>query len=713
MSYTHREKKIGDLIRSSDWNDMSESVEALFQQKADRGGNAADALVGSNLTANGKLSVSGLSSFANVEIRPPSNLSFGNNTRQMINLWSTSYGIGVQSATAYFRTNRNFAWYRGGSHHDSAFNSGSGGDRLMSIDGEGNLTIKGLFKGSSLSVSGLATFGDIRVNAPNSISFLNRTRQMLNLWSNQYGFGVQTHTLYSRSYENFAWFKGGTHHDGELNGGAGGDRLMSLDGSGNLTIKGLLKGSSLSVSGLATFGDIRVNAPNSISFVNRTRQMLNLWSNQYGFGVQTHTLYSRSYENFAWFKGGTHHDGELNGGSGGDRLMSLDGAGNLTTKGVLKGSSLAANGLTVQGQGTFVSLSVSGKASVGNIQVATAGEISFSNATRQMVNLYDKRYGIGVQSSTAYFRTHKNFGWYKGGSHNDGEISPGGGERLMSLDGSGNLYTRGVLNGAASVYQHAQYSLKGGGNVSWDGSKLTWDKRFIAIGHGDNAFTTSGHINIQPVSGGVTLTSWQSLYAEHTIMGSADKVRLVKKSYTENFIPPSNWIFIAGQNADDTTVKLGNGVTLSKRQKSSRSSPIPRGVIVMWSGTTSDYPEGWAECNGNNGTPNLRSRFIVAAGDGDGKSKTLSNYNRGARGGEEKHRLTKAEMPKHNHAFFFGKGNDFNWNTVNPSTNKLVGTDDLKYHAYRREGGPESFEGSNTAHENRPPYYALVFIMKL
>lgn len=53
-------------------------------------------------------------------------LFFGSDVRQMINLWSTNYGIGVQSATQYFRTGSNFAWYSGGSHNNSELDPGGG-----------------------------------------------------------------------------------------------------------------------------------------------------------------------------------------------------------------------------------------------------------------------------------------------------------------------------------------------------------------------------------------------------------------------------------------------------------------------------------------------------------------------------------------------------------------------------------------------------------
>ncbi|RAK70337.1 glycine-rich protein [Hymenobacter edaphi] len=58
-------------------------------------------------------------------------LSFGAATRQMINLWNQDYGIGIQGGTQYFRTGEAFAWYAGGSHHDTQFNAGGGSTQMV------------------------------------------------------------------------------------------------------------------------------------------------------------------------------------------------------------------------------------------------------------------------------------------------------------------------------------------------------------------------------------------------------------------------------------------------------------------------------------------------------------------------------------------------------------------------------------------------------
>ncbi|HXG49574.1 MAG TPA: hypothetical protein VNO52_18270 [Methylomirabilota bacterium] len=72
-------------------------------------------------------------------IPTPFDLNFGNSTRQMLNLWNASYGIGVQNNTLYQRSDGGFAWFRGGTHNNNANNPGDGGTTLMWLDSSGNL----------------------------------------------------------------------------------------------------------------------------------------------------------------------------------------------------------------------------------------------------------------------------------------------------------------------------------------------------------------------------------------------------------------------------------------------------------------------------------------------------------------------------------------------------------------------------------------------
>lgn len=141
---------------------------------------------------------------------------------------------------------------------------------------------------------------------------------------------------------------------------------------------------------------------------------------------------------------------------------------------------------------------------------------------------------------------------------------------------------------------------------------------------------------------------------------------------------------------------------------------IPTGVIVMWSGTT--IPSGWALCDGTNSTPDLRNRFIVGANDasktgittqtGPGFNATTgvidSTYTPGDIGGETSHQLTVVEMPSHNHTYD---------RTTAPSSGQDQsgsGSGDAVNINQSNTGS----KGGNGYHENRPPYYALAFIMK-
>jgi len=69
--------------------------------------------------------------------------------------------------------------------------------------------------------------------------------------------------------------------------------------------------------------------------------------------------------------------------------------------------------------------------------------------------------------------------------------------------------------------------------------------------------------------------------------------------------------------------------------------PIPSGLIAIWSGTEATIPSGWVLCNGTNGTPDLRDRFVVGSG---------STYAVGATGGAANVSLTTAQLPSHNHS---------------------------------------------------------------
>ena len=66
--------------------------------------------------------------------------------------------------------------------------------------------------------------------------------------------------------------------------------------------------------------------------------------------------------------------------------------------------------------------------------------------------------------------------------------------------------------------------------------------------------------------------------------------------------------------SNEATARANADSELSRRID--ELSVVPKGVIVMWSGYDKDIPTGWALCNGQNGTPDLRYRFVMGAQDG-------------------------------------------------------------------------------------------------
>jgi microcystin-dependent protein len=143
---------------------------------------------------------------------------------------------------------------------------------------------------------------------------------------------------------------------------------------------------------------------------------------------------------------------------------------------------------------------------------------------------------------------------------------------------------------------------------------------------------------------------------------------------------------------------------------------IPVGGIIMWSGATP--PAGWALCDGANGTPNLKGRFITGYDPTSSQTPTnvttgkQTNYGKvGNTGGEAVHTLTTSEMPSHTHLFSRETRNE-----AANSGNNSGGTRGWGTYAWSNDV-PNSFgtssTGGDSSHENRPPYYVLAFIMRM
>lgn len=136
---------------------------------------------------------------------------------------------------------------------------------------------------------------------------------------------------------------------------------------------------------------------------------------------------------------------------------------------------------------------------------------------------------------------------------------------------------------------------------------------------------------------------------------------------------------------------------LKDKTKNVAGLVIPSGTIIMWN--SNDIPDGWVLCDGSNDTPDLTGKFVAGAGLSSNTNETM--YELMDKGGENFHSLTEDENGRHNHGALTGE-----------LGNNLQETDKPYFHiAVNRKNTGTSGEGK--AHENRPPYVALVFIMKL
>ena len=162
---------------------------------------------------------------------------------------------------------------------------------------------------------------------------------------------------------------------------------------------------------------------------------------------------------------------------------------------------------------------------------------------------------------------------------------------------------------------------------------------------------------------------------------------------------------------------------------------VPSGCILLWSGAENVIPSGFVLCDGTNSTPDLRDRFVVGAGSG---------YSPGNSGGNSSVTLSTSQLPSHNHSVsvsgttstksltgditkisecynvagaatgvFTKKGTGNSPVTGSSSNSPTAGVDfDASHDHTFSASGTSGNEGSGSAIENRPPYYALCYIMK-
>ena len=153
---------------------------------------------------------------------------------------------------------------------------------------------------------------------------------------------------------------------------------------------------------------------------------------------------------------------------------------------------------------------------------------------------------------------------------------------------------------------------------------------------------------------------------------------------------------------------------------SATGSALPSGFIGMWSGSIASIPPSWALCDGTNGTPDLRNRFVIGSSiDVSGVSNTsVTGANTKSGGSKDaivvahNHTGSTNSTGAHTHSLsVYGAGsNNVPGSGASGQPKGAATTSSADAHSHTVIIDSTGSSGTNA---NLPPYYALAFIMKL
>lgn len=160
-----------------------------------------------------------------------------------------------------------------------------------------------------------------------------------------------------------------------------------------------------------------------------------------------------------------------------------------------------------------------------------------------------------------------------------------------------------------------------------------------------------------------------------------------------------------------------NKMILANGNGDLQSIGCPKGVIWLWSGSIENVPDGWVLCNGENGTPDLRGRFVLGVNPNTKKNADFMINEITAVGGSETHNHKYFDtMFDENTRFFasptyvghpqFGASNNQGGSGAYDTDNSFVGQ-------WRFTGEEQTQKGIDTQGRIMPPYYTLAYIMKI
>lgn len=224
-----------------------------------------------------------------------------------------------------------------------------------------------------------------------------------------------------------------------------------------------------------------------------------------------------------------------------------------------------------------------------------------------------------------------------------------------------------------------------------------------------NEWTQIAGVGNATLSGDATVSG--NISSQNAVISNSLQAASISASGTIAGNTLSTGSLVVTGTISSASLSVSGSITASNYSlNASGNGPVPSGGIIMWSGSIATIPTGWALCDGTNGTPDLTERFIIGAGSNDNLSVTGTGaYAVGSTGGANSVTLTIGQMPAHTHTFN-GSGDNSVDDWTNPASKGQFRNLNDRPGTYT--AGMNS-TGGGLPHENRPPYYALAFIMKL
>jgi hypothetical protein len=136
---------------------------------------------------------------------------------------------------------------------------------------------------------------------------------------------------------------------------------------------------------------------------------------------------------------------------------------------------------------------------------------------------------------------------------------------------------------------------------------------------------------------------------------------------------------------------------------SAPAASLPAGVIVMWSGPIDAIPAGWALCDGQDDTPDLRNRFVLGVGATEYLGTTGGSRAHIHRAGNHTHQIDLPSMrlrPVYGYSSYRGTG----------TRGRSYASPEPTFSMRSFKSGPTTVVPDSVSH--LPPYYKIAFIMK-